>query len=310
MVAEPFIFLSEDRQVDIRCCVTKGMHLFCVQDFIRRTANRRLGPLDAVQLWMHISSALKNENDIVNSFLYRFPGPYEKPNVCVNANGLLMLYYQMDVMHGLVNEKYRAEVNERLLHVVSGLGERYMEEHDDGEIDAQTVEEGGCGLVEPPEGSRFWYVPVMEEGAAYGAIAAEVALGVAEREKGELGTRLARAEEENRRMLDQMDFLNKRVAELEEGRGLANVEEKKVGGAFTLSSLVVKKGLEVVETLKCKLFKRVVAKFKSEFPSVKLRKNHHVVYFSAEYRDDVERVLQSEFLSMELERVGGECWIK
>ena len=95
MVAEPFIFLSSDRQVDVRCCMAGPTPLFCVVDFIRRTANRRMGPLDALQYWMDISLRLQSEHDVMHSFVYRFPGPYERPNVCVSANGLLVLYHHM-----------------------------------------------------------------------------------------------------------------------------------------------------------------------------------------------------------------------
>jgi hypothetical protein len=77
MVAEHFIFLSTDRLVNVRCCMAGDTQLFCVVDFIRRTANRRMGPLDALQYWMDISLRLQSEYDVTNSIVPRFPGPFE-----------------------------------------------------------------------------------------------------------------------------------------------------------------------------------------------------------------------------------------
>ena len=307
MVAEPFIFLSEDRQVEVRCCRTKDTNLFCVKDFIRRTANRRMGPVDAVRLWMHISSALHNEHDIVNSFVYKFPGPYERPNVCINANGLLVLYHHMDTMHGLVNEKYRDEVNQRLLQVVSGRGGQYIEEYDDGEIDAQMAEEDS-GSTEPLEkDSRAWYVPMtgMPNGEE---IPVEMALEMQKRENEGLCVRLAEMKESDKRCCDALNQMKKRIAELEKEKLPASLLCKR-GNTFTLGSLVKHNGLSVLDKFRCKLFKRVVARFKIQFPATRLNKHHRVTYFSAEHRDDAERILHSEFLRMELERTEKEHWV-
>ena len=297
MVAEPFIFLSSDRQVDVRCCLAKGTPLFCVMDFIRRTANRRMGPADAMQYWMHISVALQTEYDIVNAFVYKFPGPYEKPNVCVNANGLLVLYHHMDLMHGLVNERYRVEVNERLQQVLSGQGGCYIEEeHDDGEVDEQLAEEGGQGLTEPPERSRFWYVPVLTSGVDTMPI--QEALLMEKGEKDGLAEKLAHEKRENDGLREMNKLLKKRV----DGFEAATANERCKKDAFTLRQFVRSIGLMIPEGSVSKLFKRTATCFRRMHPGVKLTRRQHVTYFPSATTDSVECILRREFLQMERER--------
>ena len=305
MVAEPFIFLSTDRLVDVRCCMAGGTPLFCVVDFIRRTANRRMGPLDALQYWMDMSLRLQSEYDVMNSFVYQFPGPFERPNVCLNANGLLVLYHHMGTMHGLVNEGYRLEVERRLVEVAEGGGRQYIEEHDDGEIDEQ-MSGGGEGR-EPPAGSRFWYVP-MVKGRDDGEeeLPVEAALVREREESAALLAAVARKEAElealRRRATDREALANTRILELEQ------LLSRKRGrdGAFNLGVVIRSMGLDIPEQSLGRLCKRVVTQFRRDHPAAALDRRQHVVFFPAEYRGDVERLLGAEFMQMELERLERE----
>jgi hypothetical protein len=304
MVAEPFIFLTEDRQVDVRCCFAGDTPFFCVVDFIRRTSKRRMGPLDALQYWMHISLGLQqSEHDIANAFLHRFPGPYEKPNVCVNANGLLILYHHMDAMHGLVDERYRSEVTERLLQVEGGRGRQFIEDYDDGEIDAQMEEEGRRGLTEPPRGSRFWYVPSTKTGEEEENGDAEIPVEAALLAKTEENVRLQSAlgqaaqahEAEKRRLLDTTELLQKRIAELEQAHA-----QRRKADAFSLAALARQAGIHIPAEHANRLCKSVVARFRREFPGLELQKRHNVVHFPHEHEDTVERIMRAELMQLEL----------
>ena len=73
-----------------------------------------MGPMDALQCWMSLSLMLQHEHDITHSYVFKFPGPYEKPSVCINAKGLQILLYQMEEQCELVNKAYRKCVNARL----------------------------------------------------------------------------------------------------------------------------------------------------------------------------------------------------
>jgi hypothetical protein len=306
MVAEPFIFLSSDRLVDVRCCMAGRTPLFCVVDFIRRTANRRMGPLDALQYWMDISLRLQNEHDVMNSFVYRFPGPYERPNVCVNANGLLVLYHHMGAMHGLVNEAYQAEVTQRLMEVVEGRGAQYIEEYDDGEVDEQMLEGGGeedhGGWTEPPRHSRFWYAPTVRNDQGADEVPLEEAFERKCDEALELKAAIAHRDSElnasRQRTSSREGLLNTRILELEQALSRKRGRDT----AFNLGAAIKCAGLDVPEHQLKGLCKRVVARFRRDHPSAALDRRQHVVHFPSEYRADVERLLRGEFLQMEMER--------
>ncbi len=314
MVAEPFVFLSVDRQVEVRCCLTRGTPLFCVVDFIRRTANRRMGPLDALQVWMHTSLMLQNkEHDIANAYVYKFPGPYERPNICVSANGLLVLYHHMDSAHGLVNKQYRMEVQERLMLLTTGKGVHFIEEYDDGEIEEQLKEEDGRGFTEPPANSKFWYVPTATVGTGEDVkdmVPLEAALERRCAENEELESRLRLSEEElareRNRAQNTETLLKKRVQQLEEALPRKGGRD----GGFTLNTLAKSLNLELEDQrFTSRLFKRVVAKFKREHPAVGLGRRQHVVHFPGECKDRVAGILEAECVRMKLEIAGNEHWV-
>jgi hypothetical protein len=305
MVAEPFIFLSSDRQVDVRCCMAGQTPLFCVVDFIRRTANRRMGPLDALQYWMDISLRLQSEHDVMNSFVYKFPGPYERPNVCITANGLLALYHHMEAMHRLVNAAYRTEVTQRLMEVVEGKGGQYIEEYDDGEVEEQMLEGGeeeGVWTAEPPRHSRFWFTPTVKNDQGGDELPLEEALERKVDETLELKAAVARKDSElnaaRQRATSREGLLNTRILELEQALSRKRCRDT----AFNLTAAIKCAGLDVQEHQLKGLCKRVVARFRRDHPSAPLDRRQHVVHFPCEYRADVERLLREEFLQMEMER--------
>ena len=308
MVAEPFIFLSTDRLVDVRCCMAGDTPLFCVVDFIRRTANRRMGPLDALQYWMDISLRLQNEFDVMNSFVYQFPGPFERPSICLNAKGLLALYHHMEAMHGLVNQAYRPEVEQRLVEVAEGRGRQYIVEYDDGEVDEQMEEGGEVGWGKPVAGSRFWYVPMVkgDDGEEEDTIPTEVAFILKQEENAALLTTIAQKEAElsaaRQHMTERDALTNTRIQELEQMLCRKRGRDE----AFTLSAAIKSMGLNIQEQGLGSLCKRVVTQFKRAHPEAALDRRQHVVYFPSGYRGDVEHLLGQEFMRMELERVERE----
>jgi hypothetical protein len=296
MVAEQFIFLSSDRLVNVRCCVMDETPLFCVKDFIRRTANQRMGPLDALQYWMSISLTLLGEKDIAVSHMHRFPGPYEKPSVCINANGLLVLLHHMDQMYSsLVNPTYRAEVNARLQEVIGGSGDKYIEDYDDGEVDAQ-VEEDVFG--QPPADSRFWYAP------AVGGEDAQAALARLAEQNERLQTQLALQTSElaalKRNGERESELLKRRIAELEDEAASAR------DPSFSLPALIRDLELRVPANRIKTLCKRVVKLFRDQHPGVGVNKRHQVAVFKPDDRECVELLLRHVHLQMDLE--AAEKW--
>jgi len=299
MVAEPFIFLSKDRLVDVRCCRVNGVPYFCVKDFIRRTANQRMGPLDAVQYWISISLTLQHERDIMQSFVYKFPGPYEMPNVCLNANGLLILLHHMGEMFKLVNETYHDEVNARLQDVVDGDGDKYIEDYDDGEIDAQAKEIGDG--VDQPTDSRFWYKPLVKvDGNEKECVQVDLALRMATEKNKQLQTQVAmqEGEMENVKRESEMAYeaLKKRIAGLEREAEANHLKDK----SFSLSMLISELGLQIPTGQTKKLHKRVAELFKTQYPKAQLIKRRHVVFFRPDDKDNVEHILRHIHLQMEL----------
>jgi hypothetical protein len=226
----------------------------------------------------------------VVSHMHKFPGPYEKPSVCINANGLLVLLHHMDQTYTLVNRTYRAEVNARLQEVIGGSGERYIEDYDDGEVDAQ-VEEGVFG--QPPADSRFWYAPMVGEEDV------QVALARLTEQNEKMQTQLTLQTSElaavKRNGERDSDLLKRRIAELE--HEAANATDP----SFSLPALIKDLELRVPANRIKTLCKRVVKLFKDQHPGVEISKRHQVAVFKPDDRDSVELLLRHVHLQMDLE---------
>jgi hypothetical protein len=309
MVSEPFIFLSSDRMVDVRYCKVKGIPFFCVKDFIRRTSSRPMGPLDALQYWVNISLCMEHEYDVMNTYVYKFPGPYEKPEVCIAANGLLIVLHHLDTVYGLTNQTYRSEINARLTEVLEGAGEQYMEEHDDGEIDAQLTEIGETCATTPPDNSRFWYTPTVKVENVDEEVTMEEAVRIGCEENRSIRSTLAKQTDElriaRRDAASASNYLNGRIQELEQ-----SIEHKyNMDNAFKLTALVQELGIEVRCEKLNPLCKRVVKQFRSEHPGASIVSRKGVLFFMPGEKAEVERLLRQEHMRMELEIAESEHYV-
>ena len=160
MVAELMLCLSKDQSVQVRAFQdtdNDDKYFFCVKDFIRQTANKRMGPNDAMIYWLSTLGSLSHEDAIMDSRNILFLGPYEQENVCISAEGLILLYHHMDIRFQLVNEQYRSEVQDVLqeIHTNKASMETHVQMFDDGEIDEQLKECAETG--EQPVDSKFYY---------------------------------------------------------------------------------------------------------------------------------------------------------
>ena len=167
MVAEPTLFLTKDREVQVRTSKTKrGKEVFCVKDFIRQTADKLIGPNDAMVYWLSCLGKLMHEEAIMDQYMVKFPGPYEPQNVCLRAEGLLLLYMHMCERFDWVKKEYQPEIRATLFAIIeSKTAAAYVELFDDGEVDQLLAERGDRVLECPPEGSKFIYVePEKEDG--------------------------------------------------------------------------------------------------------------------------------------------------
>jgi hypothetical protein len=279
-----------------------GVPYFCVKDFIRRTAAERMGPMDALQYWIRLSLALQHEHDITQSFVYKFPGPCEQPNVCINASGLQILLHHMEKEFNMVNQAYREQVFTRLQEVVDGDGEKYIEDYDDGEVDEQLLmmgeDHGDC---------RFRYrqlVTVTGE-----EVQMDVALRMLSHQNEELQAAVALQEKtmENMKRNSEMlmGALKKRIAELEQEA----VDKHLKDDSFSLSMLVEEIGLEVPPDRLKLLCRRVADLFKRQFPTTVLGKRRHVVFFHPDDRGAVENLVRQVHLEMDLEAMEKDHWV-
>lgn len=294
MVAELTLFLSKDRQVQVRAHVTKsGKEVFCIKDFIRQTANKVMGPDDALIYWLSSQMKLLHEREILDSRMVQFLGPYESPEICISAAGLLILYHHLGVRFDFVNEKHREEVQQRLCDIVTAKSAAaYVEMHDDGEIDEQLAEMGDEKWTEPPSGSKFEYRDVVDGVEMSGEQMNSMMKSFNER--------LKVSEEEKMKMVN--DLIVKLEAEkkansamktqLSEFESSLEFKKRKKSG-FSLTSMISEKGwnIENRETF-CK---NVVAQYKTSFPNNETFSRHGLIHFYAEDKQIVEVLLQQAY---------------
>jgi hypothetical protein len=161
--AELTLFLSTDKELQVRAHVTKkGKYVFCVKDFICQTSNRDVGPNESILLWIHAVGKLLHEDHILENIPVQFAGPYEKPCICISAEGLLILYHFLDQEFNLTEIKYRDQVQNVLMDVVSGKNmDSHIYMHDDGEIRELMKEKGDNAYSNPPAGSKFIFIPTV-----------------------------------------------------------------------------------------------------------------------------------------------------
>lgn len=284
MVAELTLFLSQDRKVQVRAHVTKrGKEIFCVKDFIRQTANKSIGPNDAVVYWLSSLAQLMHEDDVMEQYMVQFPGPYEKANVCLKAEGLLILYGHMCTHFDWVNKEYEVEVRDTLYDIVERKSaSAYVEMFDDGEVDALLTERGDMELECPPEGSAFHYVDPE----------ADAKFKVFQEEKERMVKELTARLEAKSVALEEA---NAKLCEMEASQ---EFKRRKQNG-FTVGEVLKAKGLAIED--KEVFCKRLISKFKAVHPELAMFKRRDVACFYAEDRSVVEDMVGAEYELMLLE---------
>ena len=286
MVAELTLFLTKDREVQVRAYKSKkGNEFYCVKDFIRQTASKEMGPDDAMIYWLSSLAKLMHEREIVDSRTVRFLGPYETPNICISAEGLLILYHHLGSRFAWVDEKYRSEVQNTLMDIIKKKSwEGYVEMHDDGEVEEQMAE--GC-MGCPPEGSKFHY-------------------------KDEIDS-IPTTDEEIKKTMEKNALLVKDLISKLEAKSLALTEanakidetnstqerkKKKLSG-FRISTLISEHRLLAPD--RDFLCKSVVSNFRTRFPERETFMRHGAVHFFEEDKSVVEALVQEVYNKMMLE---------
>lgn len=280
MVAEPTLFLTKDRQVQVRAHLTKkGRRCYCVKDFIRQIACKPIGPDDAMVYWLCCLTKLLDEREIVDSQLVLFHGPYEVPNICISAQGLLILYSYMNTHYAWVDKTIKDEVQGTLEALGrSDSWDKYVEMHDDGEVEEQNAE-GGVG-GSPPEGSRFHYKDDQVVGGGMTEEEIEAAFADNSRALKELEDRLQAKTSE----------LAQTEAELEAMRAEQSVKRRKLQG-IRLGALVDEAHKTLSSAERDSLCKSVVANFKRRFPDRESFLRHGVIHFFEEDRPVVQALI-------------------
>lgn len=278
---ERILFLSKDETLQVRAHLTRsGVLVFCIKDFIRQTARCRLGPEGAMAYWLYALGKLMHEDRILDHIPVLFDGPYERPTVCIDAEGLLILYHFLDEEVALVDEKYRCEVQEALMDVIRNAKEsQHVRLHDDGEIKELLSEKGTMPRSMPPEGSRY----------VFGGMEKPV-LEIAPRED-----QLEALRVENARLWEINREMARKLTE-EEKRPKRTTKR----GAFCIRNLIQEQGLDVPRGCLDQLCKTVISIFRQAHGRGFVR--HRVTYFHAEDRECLSGILHDEYLKLRLKR--------
>ena len=283
MVAEQILFLSKDRDLQVRAHSTQnGKCVFCVKDFIRVITTQQIGPDDALVYWLSSMASLTHEKEILDSRLVQFLGPYETPQVCISAEGLLILYNHLNERFSWVDPNYTEEVQDTLLSIAHNKNwEGYVEMYDDGEIEEQLIERGDMDLDCPPKGSKFLYEDYLGENH----MSVEEVVG-ALRDSQQLTKKLkAQLEYKSNELLVANDIIKEMTAE--------NETKRRKLAAFTVGSLIGRE-LNLTQTYKEQLCKKVISNYRTRFPEREVLKKHGAVFFYEEDRPIVEALLLEE----------------
>jgi hypothetical protein len=273
MVAELTLFLTKDREVQVRAHKRRhGMEVFCVKDFIRQTASKTMGPNDAVVYWLSCLGKLMHEDSILDQYMVKFLGPYEQANVCIRAEGLLLLYAHMCERFDWVEKKYQSEVRNTLFAIIaSKTAAVHMEMFDDGEVEELLSERGDRDLTCPPGGSKFNYIePEVNE-----------------------GLKASQAEHERavNELIAKLEAANSKLKQYEADR---DTKKRKQGG-FKLADLVDENGAHSLVVCKDAFCKKVMAAFKTRYPDREPFKRHGAVCLFDEDRAAAADVVKEEY---------------
>jgi hypothetical protein len=275
MVAEPILFLSSDDKLQVRCL--RNPLLFCVKDFIREIANKEISADQANIYWLSIQLKYLHERDLQTGAAVKFPGPLEGHVVSISATGLLILMHYLGVHYGIVNEKYRVEIQDRLQEIIadSSAVDKYVRDFDDGELDQI-------------------YASLGKDEAKITA-SSEDSVGMTET--------LAQLVIERQKEIDE---LKSKIAEHENEEKAA---KRLRMGSFCLKSLIPELELDIAKKYNDRLCRNVVSRFKREFPDNKTFLKRNVLYFSGDDRQLVESILHSEATKLKMRLIDKECWL-
>ncbi len=273
--------------------------VFCVKDFIRQTANRTMSPDDALLCWLYAIGKLSHEDAIMDNIAVQFAGPYEKPNVCLGAEGLLILYHFMGEELRLVNDLYKTEVQDILTEIIAGQNcDQHICMHDDGEIQELLAERGAETWTMPPRESKFFFVPtVQNESGEEEPFDAVLKRHV--QTEAELRERLQTLEAKNAEMASELQSHSEHMRELKQLR--ASKDRKRTrGSGFCVQELCTELELDVPEAHMGTLCRKVINTFKSDHPGRHTFSKHKRVHFYPEDRALVADLLNEEHLNLQL----------
>ena len=295
MVAEPTLFLSKDRKLQVRACTTRsGWEVFCVKDFIRQIANRTVGPNDAMIYWLNALGKLMHEENILKNIPVRFAGPYEGPNICIGAEGLLILYHYLDDRFGLVSEVYRIEVQDVLMNIIAkGNAADYVCMHDDGEIDELVAEKGDRPLTCPPTGSKYIFVPEKADTNRQETLDEAAATQTNEM-----------VSEENAELVFERVVQLEKQAKTKAKPGdpeTFEMRKRRRTDGFCIKALIAEMKITDIPTpYMNQLCKRVITNFKTRFPDRETSVYRRQTLFCQNDRQAVISVLRAEHLKLRL----------
>ena len=309
MVAESTLFLSSDGKLQVRAHTTlSGQVVFCVKDFIRQISETELGPEDSMIYWLHAVGKLANEDKMLDQVLVLFAGPYEMQEVCIDAEGLLILFHLLDNKMGMVTPCYRIEIQEVLTGITSrGYTSNEIRMHDDGEIDELLSEKGDQPLVMPPLGSKYLFVTNITNDKEDKELPVEGAYEA-------LCSELELAKANGRQLLDELnqktDELARARASLLELKAVQHQNSRKCKRreGFCVRQLITENRLDVPEAYMDALCKAVIFGFRlcNQSQEHGMFVRHRVVYFYPEQREVVTAILQDEFLKLKLRLIEDE----
>jgi hypothetical protein len=289
MVAEPTLFLSSDELVQVRAHTTKkGVKIYCIRDFIRMISNKPLKPSEALIYWMSAASSkeLRSEHDIQDQYAITFLGPYEPRNMCITAGGLLILFHYMEKKWGLVDVKYRDEIQQRLMELAEGNGAEYVWDFDDGEVDTMSAakEEAvakGEGLDGPPDSWKFFFDDKGERGL-----------------NPVMEARLAEC-------VDAVEEMQVEVGALMESSN-AKVDKLDKKTSFSLKDLIGELELKIEPELVPAICKTVCTRFREQNPGSETFTKKRRTFFYADNKDCLAKLIQEEYLKYVMRKADEE----
>ena len=228
-----------------------------------------------------------------------FNGPYETPNICIGAQGLLLLYHYMGEELHLVNEKYRTEVQDVLLDIVNKRNvDQHVYMHDDGEIAGQLEERGDRVLSFPPPGSKYIFTPEVTD-ADGNVMSIDEFAENAENVKKMLQQAIEMLQKENAEIAARLRAQSEALTDYERLKEEENRKRKRKE-AFCVKELITEGFPEVKEENVDVLCRNVIGAFKAAFPEREIFLKRGRTCFYPDDKPIVEALLFEEFHKLQL----------